>query len=107
MYLPKQQIKIRRRCVHSNGGFREFDRAEIEQSIAARFEAQVVEHPNRAAMVTQAGEVAYERLNRSANGVARAILSRLGDGQHVVALLFDQGPLSVIATLGALKSSSS
>ena len=49
MYLPKQQAMIRRRCVHASGRFREFDRAEIEQSIAARFEAQVVEYPNRAA----------------------------------------------------------
>ncbi len=54
--------------------------------------------------MTEAGDVTYERLNRSANAVARAILSRLGDGQHVVALLFEQGLPSITATLGALKA---
>ena len=104
MYLPNQQTKIRRRCGHANSGFREFDKSEIEQSVAARFEARVLEYPNRAAVVTEAGDVTYERLNRSPNAVAHAILSRLGDGQRVVALLFEQGLPSIAATLGALKA---
>ena len=104
MYLPKQQTRIRRRCGHANSGFRKFDKSEIEQSIAARFEARVLEYPDRAAIVTEAEDVTYKRLNRSANAVARAILSRLGDGQHVVALLFEQGLPSITATLGALKA---
>jgi hypothetical protein len=42
-----------RQRVRPRGDFREFPRAEIEQSLAARFEAQVSRAPGRLAVATR------------------------------------------------------
>ena len=102
--LPKQQKEIRDECFHSTGKFVEFKRSEISQSIVSRFEAQVLKYPKRLAIKSNNHEITYDELNRSANSVAHAILSRVGNDENVVALIFEQGVNSIIATIGALKA---
>src|SRR4029077_20819363 len=59
---------------------------EIEQSIPERFEQQVRAHPRRLAVRSPERSFTYQQLNRTANRLARTILSlRCGDAD-VVAL---------------------
>ena len=62
-----------------------FARADIEQSIASRFEAQVVRFPQRIAPSAAGRAVTYEQLDAHASRIARALLDR--DGGPRVALL--------------------
>ena len=102
--LPKQQKEIRDECFHSTGKFVEFKRSEISQSIVSRFEAQVLKYPKRLAIKSNNHEITYDELNRSANSVAHAILSQVGNDKNVVALIFEQGVNSITAIIGALKA---
>ena len=76
--LPPHQQAIRARCVHPTGAFVRFEEHALEQSIAARFEQQVVRHRDRVAVKTGQHAFTYDELNRAANRVARAILARQG-----------------------------
>lgn len=102
--LPAEQRDLRVRCTHPNGGFIEFRRDEIEQSIPERFEQQVLRHPERLAVKTRDCALSYDALNRAANRVASAILSRCGEDPEPVALLFEPGVSFVVASLAALKA---
>ena len=88
----------------SADSFARFEDAAIHQSIAARFEQQVARHPDRLAVGSVHGDYTYAALNRIANGIARAILSRLGEGEEPVALLFDHGSFQIAALMGVLKA---
>jgi amino acid adenylation domain-containing protein len=81
-----------------------FENRSIDQSIAACFEQQVGLYPNRAAVVTSKLQCTYAELNQIANGIARAVISQLGERQEPVALLFEEGALIVAAILGVLKA---
>ncbi len=81
-----------------------FSRADIEQSIPARFEGQVLLRPSAVGIRTRERCLTYEQLNCAANRLAAALLDRLGDVEEPVALLFDQGADAVIAILGVLKA---
>ena len=81
-----------------------FENSSIDQSIGARFEQQVGLYPNRAAVVSSKLQFTYAELNRIANGIARAVLSQLGEREEPVALLFEEGALIVAAILGVLKA---
>ena len=83
--------------------FVEFARAEIEQSIPARFEQQVRRYPDRLAVKAGARALTYAELNRAANRVARAILARRGVQREPVALLFEHGVGMLVAMLAVLK----
>jgi non-ribosomal peptide synthetase component F len=54
-----------------------FENSAIEQSIAARFEQQVAHYADRLAVVTPELQFTYVELNRSANRIARAVLTHL------------------------------
>ena len=87
------------------GPFQPFGSEEVEQSIVARFEAQVVLRGANPAVVTRGCVVTYAELNRLANRVAHALLAAARDeGEEVVALLFGQGVPLVAAILGTLKA---
>jgi amino acid adenylation domain-containing protein len=75
-----------------------------DQSIAQRFEASVRESRAAIAVATASGKWTYDRLNREANRLARALLDRRGPAAEPVLLLFPQGALSIAAVLGALKA---
>jgi amino acid adenylation domain-containing protein len=89
---------------HPTGTFIEFDKAEVESSVPARFEQQVNHYPGRIAVKTVGAELTYQALNRIANGVARAVLSLSAGDDRPVALLFETGPAMIAAMLGALKA---
>ena len=92
------------RDVHSATAFVEFDAQDTEGSIPARFEQQARRHPTRVAVKTRDGALTYDRLNRAANRIARAILARRGQCDAPVALLFDKGAPMIAAMLGVLKA---
>lgn len=81
-----------------------FETCEIEQSIAARFEKQVLKTPDRLAVQVSDQALSYADLNRQANCIAWAVLSRRGPKAEPVALLFNQGAQIVAAILGVLKA---
>ncbi|MGH7828997.1 MAG: AMP-binding protein, partial [Candidatus Binatia bacterium] len=81
-----------------------FDKSEIEQSIAQRFERQVEKHSDRLAVKRGEHALTYDALNRAANRVAQAILARRGEGVEPVALLLEQGIPALVAILGVLKA---
>jgi amino acid adenylation domain-containing protein len=84
--------------------FREFSKDDIEQSIPARFGAQVAAYPDRIAVSCGGAALTYRELNRRANALAHAILDRRGSGNEAVALLLPQGTDLVTAILGVLKA---
>lgn len=84
--------------------FIQFKDEEIEQSIPERFERQVRAHGDRLAIKSNEVSFTFHDLNRTANRMARRILSRRGDQAEPIALLFDHGAEVLAAMLGVLKA---
>ena len=81
-----------------------FNHDEIEQSIGARFEAQVARYPDRVAIATSAGQCTYDELNCAANRVAHALLADPAPPDAPVAFLLEDETVTAAAMLGALKA---
>ena len=81
-----------------------FARSALDQSIATRFEQQVCVHPDRIAVCDNDVAISYAALNRYSNQIAHSMLAAVGEIEEPVALLFDQGPASIAAIIGALKA---
>ena len=81
-----------------------FTRADIEQSIPARFEQQVEKYADQLAVKSGDLSMSYGELNRVANRLARAVIDRLGNKPEPVALLLRQGIPAVSSILGILKA---
>jgi amino acid adenylation domain-containing protein len=90
--------------VRPTNDFLSFDRAEIEQPINRRFEAQVRKYPARTAVKTKNHAWTYEELNAKANQIAHSIVGPCGNGDERVALLFEHDAPMIAAMLGALKA---
>lgn len=84
--------------------FEPFARAELEQSLAARFERQVERAPERLAVRMGAESLTYAGLDSAANRIAHLLLERLGSDNEPVALLLPQSVAQVTAVVGALKA---
>jgi amino acid adenylation domain-containing protein len=100
--------------------FAPFERAEIEQSLADRFEACVRRHAGRWAVLEPRARWTYAQLNERANGIAAALRSDAGPlagGAAAearteaptrlaapVAVLVGHGAAQVAAILGVLKA---
>lgn len=69
----------------------EFEKQEVEQSIAQRFEKIVEAYPDRVAVKTRNCSITYGSLNNMANRVARAIMTQRGSDAEPVGLLFANG----------------
>ncbi|MGH7854655.1 MAG: AMP-binding protein [Candidatus Binatia bacterium] len=95
---------IPRLTIQPEKGFVPFTNEEIEQSIPQRFEQQVRSQGDRLAIKTDRETLTFTALNRRANRIARAILSRRGDAAEPIALLFDHGSAVLVALLAVLKS---
>ena len=102
--LPPEQEAIRAKCFHPSGTFIEFKKEEIEQSIPERFEKIVCKCPDRTAVKTIHHEITYAGLNRDANRIAHALLSRNGSIEEPIAFLLDTGAPPIAAMLGVLKA---
>jgi len=81
-----------------------FTRADIEQTIQARFETVVRLVPNRIALSGDGRSWTFDELNRQANQIAHAIRGITPSGSGRVAYLVNQSPEMVVATLAVLKS---
>ena len=83
-----------------------FDQSPLYRSgdsIAAIFEAQVRQNPQRSAIQTSRVSLTYEQLNRAANRVARTIAEQSRD-QRPLAILLEHDSPAIVALLGALKA---
>lgn len=91
----------------------------VEQSVVDRFEQQVRLHADRRAVKTECVDLTYRELNRLANRVAHAILSRrppdaasrvasgsefIEDSSEPVVVLIGQSVEAIAAALGVLKA---
>ena len=101
--------------MNTDGSFRHFPFAPvhphvpftddaIEQSIPERFEQQVRAAGDRLAIKSPERSFTYAELNRTANRLAREILSLRGDRVEAVALMFDHGASILAAMLAVLKT---
>jgi len=81
-----------------------YNKQEVEQSIADRFEYIVREFPERIAIKTKTGSLTYKELNDLADGVAQAILASRGPGNEPIPLLMDSDFGLFYTILGILKS---
>jgi amino acid adenylation domain-containing protein len=95
---------LRKVEIEPPASFGPFARAEIEQSISARFEKQVENYSGRLAVKSGALSLTYGQLNRAANRLARAIRLRVGAKPEPVALLMSQGSSTISSILGILKA---
>jgi amino acid adenylation domain-containing protein len=100
----RRKASVRAHLACRTGSFVEFTKGEIEQSIADRFERQVISYPGKIAVETDHNQLTYTELNQAANRIARAILARMGRGAEAVALLLHSRALSIAAILGVLKA---
>ncbi|MDP9131395.1 MAG: non-ribosomal peptide synthetase [Candidatus Binatota bacterium] len=100
-----QQDSIPRIIVQPASGFIEFGDDEIEQSIPQRFEQQVQADGNRVAIKSDRDVYTFDSLNRTANRLARQILTRRGSSMaEPIALLFDHGAAVLVAIMAVLKA---
>ena len=102
--LPPAQEAIRAKCFHSTGTFTEFQSAEVEQSVPARFEKIVRKYPDRIAIKMGPRTLTYDQLNRAANRIAHAIFERRGAGSESIPLLIEDAVDAVVAIFGVLKA---
>lgn len=77
---------------------------DTEQSIAARFEAQVAAGADRPAVVDKGGVHTYEELNRRANQIARAIREHASGEPVRVGIYLEKGFEYIAAIFGVLKA---
>ena len=84
--------------------FAEWAKTDVEQSIPARFEEQVIRHGTRQAVCGESGILTYDELNRQANCIARAILDRSSGAANGVALYLAHDIMIPAAALGVLKA---
>jgi amino acid adenylation domain-containing protein len=81
----------------------------LEQSIASRFQELVEQYPNHLAIKTRHEQITYDRLNRDANLLARAILHQQEQihqqeqSTEVFALLLDTGSAFIAGMFALLK----
>jgi acyl-CoA synthetase (AMP-forming)/AMP-acid ligase II len=81
-----------------------FNKRDVEQSIATRFEQQVTQHGDRIAVATRREKISYIALNAAANHVGRAILRLRGESNEPIAVLLQNDIATVAAILGILKA---
>ena len=103
-YANDPANRIPRITIRPTGDFEIFADGEIEQSIPQRFEQQVHAHGDRVAIKSERETFTYAALNRTANRLAREILSRRDESAEPIALLFDHGAPVLIAIMAVLKT---
>ena len=101
---PSPGSSVERRRVSPVHDFVRFEKKDVEQSIAARFEQQVRRYPERLAVKTGQHELSYEALNRLANRIARAILELGTRHEEPIALLLAHDAPFIAALLAVLKT---
>ena len=103
MNNPLEQL-IQRHDVRPNNPFIKFDKKDVELSVPERFQKQVDMYPEQIAV--RAGEYSftYDALNKLANRIARAILTKGNLKAEPIAILFESSAPIIAAMLGVLKA---
>lgn len=82
-----------------------FERAEIEESIIARWKRVVSFFPERVAISCANGDtLSYTELDRRSNALANALLAELGYKNLPILLLLDHSQTLLISILGVIKA---
>jgi amino acid adenylation domain-containing protein len=81
-----------------------FTKADLEQSLPARFALQVARHGDRLAVQCGAERLSYVELGRLAHRIARGLAAQRGPDAEPVVLLVRQGAPLVAAILGILEA---
>ncbi len=81
-----------------------FTRADIEQTVPARFEQTASHFSNHLALTGNGRRWTYRDLNRQVNRMAHAIRESTPAGPGCVVYLLDHSPEMVIATIAVLKA---
>jgi amino acid adenylation domain-containing protein len=102
--LPLEQRSIWAKCFHPSGTFAEFTKRDVEQSATGRFEQIASRYPDRAAIKSRGGVLSYDALNKSANRLAHAIISKGGAEVCPVALLLGHDATMITGILGTWKA---
>lgn len=102
--LPAEQRRLHALCRAATGGYVPFPEADIEGSIAARFEQMVALYPERLAAKDGPRQMSYRELNQAANVTAHTVLAACGGRAEAVALLFEHGITMLAAVIGVLKA---
>lgn len=102
--LQPQSSPTSNRLVQPTNPFAEFVPAEVEQSVASRFEKQAAQYPDQLAIKDKTGQLTYAQLNQLANKIARSILAKRAVQGEPIALLFEQGTNFIAAIFGVLKT---
>src|SRR5437763_17180944 len=89
--------------VAPNNPFVRFPKEDIDQTIPSRFEHIVACDPLRIAVKTSEQTANYSSLNKAANRIANAILSRSGKDNEPVAVVVENDAATIAAILGVLK----
>ncbi len=90
-------------CGQDVPGWTPFARAEIEQTVFARFERIADANAGRAAVVTRAGSTSYRELDGAANRIAHAIRDRTDAASGAIATLLDSDSRLAAAMLATFK----
>lgn len=90
-------------CGQDVPGWAPFARAEIEQTVFARFERIARANAERAAVITRAGCASYRELDGEANRIARAIRDRADAASGAIATLLDGDSRLAAAMLAIFK----
>jgi amino acid adenylation domain-containing protein len=102
--LDLEQTAIRAKCFHPSGTFVEFKPNDIERSIPDRFEQIARHYPNRIAIKSRNETITFDELNRSANQIARKILTQQCQHTDTIGLLLGQSWSAIASMLGVLKA---
>lgn len=84
--------------------FVRFPKEDIDQTIPSRFEHIAACEPSRIAVKTNEQTVSYNNLNKRANRIAHAILSKSGNENDPVAVVVENDAATIAAILGVLKA---
>ena len=105
-FTPSAKLAFRQQCnsLAPSSSYAPFPAEAIEQSIATRFEQQVQNFPDKAAVKTPKLTWTYRQLNEQANQIAHTLLTLCSREEKQIAILFQQDPAMLAGILGTLKS---
>jgi amino acid adenylation domain-containing protein len=91
-------------CAGPENPFTPFEAREVEDSIAARFQAQVAKRLDALAITDHLHRWSYAELNGFANRIGTELLGDTQPDNVSIALLFEHGAPAIAAIMGVLKA---
>jgi acyl-CoA synthetase (AMP-forming)/AMP-acid ligase II len=81
----------------------EISTADLDRSIVWRFDQIAKTHANRPAIITNNDSISFADLNQIINAIANAITANCSESRQPIAILLEQGVLSIAAMFAVLK----